>query len=293
MVPYKVLCINDLSVFGRARLGVITPVVSRLGVQPVSLPTRVLSTHFGFKNPRIVDLTDFCMDTLDRYEKMGLKFDCVFSGFLSNVKQVEMVRHAYKLAGENLKICDPAMADHGKLYSSVTEELAAGFKILRAERDLITPNPTEAMILLGQDCSEREFSKSEISDAAKELSQNKRSVVITGVSLSGGEKSLVGYDAEKKEIFYHTLHYVPVSFPGTGDTFDACLAGMLTKGADLRFACRQAAEFVETAAKSTYLSGDNKEYGIHIEPFLKDLRRWETKSESFECTERNFGYKRR
>ena len=45
--PKKVLCIHDLSGMGRCSLAVILPVLSVMGVQPVALPTVVLSTHAG------------------------------------------------------------------------------------------------------------------------------------------------------------------------------------------------------------------------------------------------------
>ena len=45
--PKKILCIHDLSGVGRCSLAVILPVLSVMGVQPVALPTVVLSTHTG------------------------------------------------------------------------------------------------------------------------------------------------------------------------------------------------------------------------------------------------------
>ena len=45
--PKKVLCIHDLSGVGRCSLAVILQVLSAMGVQPVALPTVVLSTHTG------------------------------------------------------------------------------------------------------------------------------------------------------------------------------------------------------------------------------------------------------
>ena len=52
--PKKVLCIHDLSGVGRCSLAVILPVLSVMGVQPVALPTVVLSTHTGgFGTPAV------------------------------------------------------------------------------------------------------------------------------------------------------------------------------------------------------------------------------------------------
>ena len=43
--PKKILCIHDLSGVGRCSLAVILPVLSVMGLQPVALPTVVLSTQ--------------------------------------------------------------------------------------------------------------------------------------------------------------------------------------------------------------------------------------------------------
>ena len=54
--PKKVLCIHDLSGVGRCSLAVILPVLSVMGIQPVALPTVVLSTHTGgFGTPARMD----------------------------------------------------------------------------------------------------------------------------------------------------------------------------------------------------------------------------------------------
>ena len=58
--PKKVLCIHDLSGVGRCSLAVILPVLSAMGVQPVALPTVVLSTHTGgFGTPARLDGCDY------------------------------------------------------------------------------------------------------------------------------------------------------------------------------------------------------------------------------------------
>ena len=52
--PKKVLCIHDLSGVGRCSLAVILPVLSVMGIQPVALPTVVLSTHTAASGHRPV-----------------------------------------------------------------------------------------------------------------------------------------------------------------------------------------------------------------------------------------------
>ena len=68
--PKKVLCIHDLSGVGRCSLAVILPVLSVMGVQPVALPTVVLSTHTGgFGTPARLDGCDYGMASAARHRR--------------------------------------------------------------------------------------------------------------------------------------------------------------------------------------------------------------------------------
>ena len=78
--PKKVLCIHDLSGVGRCSLAVILPVLSVMGVQPVALPTVVLSTHTGgFGTPARMDGAAYGMAALEHYHDLGLDFACILS----------------------------------------------------------------------------------------------------------------------------------------------------------------------------------------------------------------------
>ena len=53
------------------------------------------------------------------------------------------------LAPGGISIVDPAMADHGKLYSGFDEAYAEQMKALCHRADIILPNITEAAMLSG------------------------------------------------------------------------------------------------------------------------------------------------
>lgn len=271
MTPKKALCIHDMSCVGRCSLTVIMPVLSAMGVQAVPLPTAILSSHFGGFGPvAMQDLTDFCNDALEKYRRRNFEFDCVYSGYLSSVQQIDMVKKAFAMSGNGLKLCDPVMADHGKLYSTVTEELINGFKDLCRHSDVITPNPTEALLLLGRDYTNIELTKQEAMQIAEELAKKYTDVLITGVKYSNGEAECVGY-CKDKGLFTVKCNYLPVSYPGTGDLFDGCLAAYMLSGENLENACRKAAAFVEKCVKITYEAGTETKYGVHLESVLKYL----------------------
>ena len=87
----RVAAIHDLSGFGRASLTVAIPILSSMGVQVCPLPTAVLSSQTsGVEGFTFHDLTSEMGPILDHWERMGLKFDAVYSGFLGNPRQLEI-----------------------------------------------------------------------------------------------------------------------------------------------------------------------------------------------------------
>ena len=80
----KVVSIQDISGLGRCSLTVVIPVLSAMGIQVCPVPTAVLSSHTGYSEFVMRDLTDFMKPALEHYKKMDMKFDCVYSGFLAS-----------------------------------------------------------------------------------------------------------------------------------------------------------------------------------------------------------------
>ena len=147
--PKKVLCIHDLSGMGRCSLAVILPVLSVMGVQPVALPTVVLSTHTGgLGTPARLDGCAYGEQALEHYHALGVEFDCIYTGYLGGEDQVALAEKAFALWPAAKKIVDPVMGDNGKAYSTVTPALIDRIRALCGAADLILPNYTEAQILL-------------------------------------------------------------------------------------------------------------------------------------------------
>lgn len=85
-----VAAIHDLSGFGRCSLSVILPCLSAMGVQVCAVPTAVLSSHTGgLGEVEFRDLTDYIRPALEHYKRLGLEFDCVYSGFLGSEEQID------------------------------------------------------------------------------------------------------------------------------------------------------------------------------------------------------------
>ena len=85
---------------------------------------------------------------LHHWESMDLTFDGVYTGFLGNEKQIDLLLPLLQRT-KGLRMVDPAMADHGRLYATCTPQLVEEMKKLVALATVTTPNLTEACLLAG------------------------------------------------------------------------------------------------------------------------------------------------
>ena len=206
--PKKVLCIHDLSGVGRCSLAVILPVLSVMGVQPVALPTVVLSTHTGgFGTPARLDGCDYGMAALEHYRELGLEFDCIYTGYLGGEAQAAIAEKAFDLWPAAKKVVDPVMGDNGKAYSTVTPEFIDRMRTLCQRADLILPNVTEAGLLLRKETLPENFDEAGAQALADELttlaadiySKSEREVYIARMAEKTGiSAAALSEDAAKK-----------------------------------------------------------------------------------------------
>lgn len=268
--PKKVLCIHDLSGVGRCSLAVILPVLSVMGVQPVALPTVVLSTHTGgFGTPARRDLTDYLTEALAHYRTLGLPMECVYTGYLGSVAQVALCQGLFAEWPAAMKVVDPVMGDHGKLYHGFTPELVQGIRELATHADVITPNLTEAALLLGEEPNTAPLSLGQARSLLARLSAlGPGVVVITGAALTTGEYANLCYDRERGGYWKSVSEYLPVRYPGTGDLFAAVLTAGLMQGDSPAMAMDRATRYVEITVKTTFGYGADSREGVMLERTL-------------------------
>ncbi len=274
-----IAAINDLSGFGRCSLTVALPILSSMGCQVCPMPTALLSAHTGYPNSQVRDFTADMGDFLAHWEQLGLSFDAVFSGFLGNAAQVKVLlpfMRAHKAHGA-LCVVDPAMADHGRLYTSCTSELVREMRRLVALADVTTPNLTEACLLTDTPY-EQMVDEAGITNCKRLQSLGERmlslgcaAAVITGVRAEDGTLENWVFERDQEATVVRAA-CVKKSFAGTGDVFSSVLCGKLLNGDTLIDATAKAAEFVREVAEYTAQMDTPLQDGVIFEPFLSRLQ---------------------
>lgn len=273
MAYKRVLTVQDISCIGQCSMTVALPIISACGVETVVLPTAVLSSHTGgFKDPFFKDLTDDIPKIEAHWVREGIKFDAVYTGYLGSSRQIAMVKDIMdKCAAPGcLRIVDPAMADHGKLYKGFDMAFAEDMKELCVASDIVLPNVTEACLLTGTPYRE-EFDEAFARELMEKLcAMGCRSVVFTGASFREGHTGVAVLDGGE---FYHYEHpRCPKNCNGSGDIFASAFTGALMSGKTVNDAARIAADFAYVCVANSQ-DDPGHVYGAKFEPCIKELIR--------------------
>ena len=267
----RVAAIHDLSCFGRCSLTIALPVLSAMGCQCCPLPTALLSAHTGFTGGSFLDLTEEMQRIADHWARIDIHFDGIYSGFLGSAAQIGTVQQFItRFRGTGLVVIDPVLGDHGQAYRTCTPELCNGMRRLAESADIITPNLTEASLLLEQ--SYETIQAIDPAETVRRLSlEGRRSVVLTGYSTGDGQTGALCFDRADGSIQAVQVPRVPRDFSGTGDLFTSVLTGAMVKGTALIQAAQIAADFVRSCAARTLAAGNTDGEGVDFEPLLGTL----------------------
>ena len=259
----RVLSVQDLSCLGRCSLTVAMPVLSAMGCECSVLPTAVLSTHTAFPAPHIRSLTADIDAVCGHWKSIGARFDAIAVGYLSDPAQEEAVERLIDCFGSPV-ILDPAMGDHGSLYSGITQAHVRAMEGLCRKSNILLPNVTEAAMLTGLPYREEHdpYYLQELSDGLLELGAE--AVIITG---AGMQQDKTGFFSQRTGAapFLYQAEKLSKSFHGTGDLFSAVLTGGIVQGRKLSDAARLAAGFVERCIAATE---EVTPYGVEFEAQL-------------------------
>lgn len=271
----KIAAIHDMSGVGRCSMTVLIPVLSALGCQVCPVPTALLSNHSEYKNFYFFDFTEHMEEYYSNWEKNNEEFDCVYSGFIGSEKQINImldIINKMKSKKDVLVVVDPVMGDHGITYKTYTDKMVEKMSQLVHKADIITPNMTEANILLGEKYSDERIDTTRLKSYLKRLcSLGPDICVITGIATVDGENINACYDKRTDEYWKIPFRFIDKRYPGTGDLFTSLLVGYLMNGKKLPEAIEEASRFVSLAVKETFDAGTHSREGVLFEKIMKEL----------------------
>ena len=267
----KILTVQDISCLGQCSLTVALPVISACGVETCVLPSAVLSTHTaGFSGYTFRDLTEDMPAIRAHWQKEGIAFDAIYTGYLGSTQQVSYVADLFATVAKPgcLKIVDPAMADNGNLYPGFDMAFVEAMRGLCGQADYLVPNITEAAFLTGLPYK-TEYDRAYIDSLLNAmLALGAKHIVLTGVSYAPGKTGVVVL--ENGEYQYYEHDKLSNSCHGTGDIYASAFVGALVRGKSAFDAARIAADYTVECIKAT-AQVENHWYGAAFEPVLFKL----------------------
>ncbi len=263
----RIVSVQDISAVGKCSLTVALPIISACGVECAVMPTAVLSTHTQFTGFTFHDLTGEIEPIFTHWKKEGLDFDAIYTGYLGSFEQIRLVEEMVNtLKTEQTElIVDPAMADNGKLYYGFTPEFARRMGKLCGKADLILPNLTEAVFMLGEPYPEQ-YDREYIKALLKKLcALGAKRAALTGVSYEKGKVGVELYDSQTDTFFSYFNEHLPVAFHGTGDIFASTVVGARSRGLNFEEALKVAVDYTLECIRKTLADPNSRSYGVNFE----------------------------
>ena len=264
----RVAAVHDLCGYGKCSLGVAIPVLSAAGCDVCPVPTGLFSSHTAFPGWYMHDTTDMMADYLAAWKGISVDIDAIYSGFLGAPEQVDRIRELYTTYEHALRVVDPVMADHGKVYPTYTPELCEAMTELACGADILTPNLTEASIILGIEWPGQNIDNDQVHRIIDGLLEaGAKNVVLKGIDRNDGKirNFVQGQDVPFAQTANELLPYM---LHGTGDLFCSCLMAAVMAGRELLDATLFASDFVVDAMKVTAHQPDFQNRGVSFEPLL-------------------------
>jgi pyridoxine kinase len=172
------------------------------------------------------------------------------------------------LTPEGLRIVDPAMADHGKLYPAFDMAYVEAMKSLCAAADYLLPNVTEACFLTGMEYRE-EYDEAYIGELLTALHKlGAKNIILTGVGFHPSQTGVMISESGVQSYYCHRR--LSENCHGTGDVYASAFVGALMKGLDAYTAAKIAADYTLLCMENTRGDKDHT-YGVKFEPMLGTL----------------------
>ena len=264
----RIAAVHDLCGYGKCSLGVAIPVLSAGGNDVCPVPTGLFSNHTAFPTWHMHDTTEMLDSYLQAWKDVNIDIDAIYSGFLGAPEQCDSIRQLWNDYPNALRVVDPAMADHGKVYPTYTPELCQAMAGLVSGCDVLTPNLTEAAIILGEEWHGQNISEDEARRIIEALlEKGAKNVILKGIDR--GDGIIRNYVQGEQNEFAETRNeLLPYMLHGTGDLYASCLLAAIMAGKTLLDAAQFASDFVAEAMVLTNEQPDFRNRGVSFEPLL-------------------------
>lgn len=253
----KICCVNDMPGVGKIALSAMLPILSEKGIDVSCLPTALVSNPLNLGKFHILDTTDYMEKTVDIWDSLGFRFDCIATGFMVNPRQVRITQKLILNQGDTdpLVVVDPIMGDKGRLYNGMDKTNVEIMRKLCGYADILIPNFTESCFLTDCRFEDPSLTKEQANELLNQCrSLGAKSVVITSAFVNG-KNCVIGYDHRRKETFEIGFERIDVPFLGTGDIFSGVLIADTLSGSDLYSATAHAMQVVRDRIQASYAGG--------------------------------------
>jgi len=271
----RIAAIHDISGIGKCSLTVDLPIVSVSGIECCAIPTALLSTHTGgFKNIYIEDLTKGIMPIANHWKSEGFEFDAIYSGYLGSMEQVDLIKECVSVLKDDstLVVVDPVMGDNGKLYQTFSPDFPLKMRELCDIADIITPNVTEACLMLSEEYKAPPYTKEYIEGLLIRLSKIcKGTIVLTGACLNENEQGAAAYNVQNGKFSFVSCPKIAGLYHGTGDVFASVFVSAMVLGKGMERSLKSAVEFTCLAIENTQKHRPELWYGVNFEGVLPKL----------------------
>ena len=267
----RILTIQDYSSVGRCSLTAALPILCACGHDAVGLPTALLSTQtYGIEGFTYTDLYSNMLPSYEHWKKLGIAFDCLYTGFLGSMDTANAaieIAKDMKAKGALIAV-DPAMAENGSLYKIFDEAYRDKIFELCRIADIVMPNFTEGKMLAGLDM-DLEPNEANARMILKILDHNGyKKVLLSGIMKDGkqGTATLTGgkIALQLNESYNAYIH-------GAGDCLSSAFIGKLMSGMAFEKSAQAAVDFCKECIRISVAEKVDLRFGLLIERVIPML----------------------
>ena len=267
----RILTIQDYSSVGRCSLTAALPILCACGHDAVGLPTALLSTQtYGIAGFTYTDLHPNMLPSSEHWKKLGIAFDCLYTGFLGSMDTANAaieIAKDMKAKGALIAV-DPAMAENGSLYKIFDEAYRDKIFELCRIADIVMPNFTEGKMLAGLDM-DLEPNEANARMILKILDHNGyKKVLLSGIMKDGkqGTATLTGgkIALQLNESYNAYIH-------GAGDCLSSAFIGKLMSGMAFEKSAQAAVDFCKECIRISVAEKVDLRFGLLIERVIPML----------------------